>query len=87
MNQGQSLQMALAELVNSKWVALLLMGRPQDSALRLDNEPSAVDLSSMTKAEIVDHAKDVHGLDLDPKTNKDDLIAAVEAHVEQQSTA
>lgn len=41
----------------------------------------APDLSKMTKAEIVAHAAEVHGLELDPSLKKDELIAAVEEHL------
>lgn len=41
--------------------------------------PAAPDLQAMTKAEIVAHAADVHGLALDPTLKKDELIAAVAA--------
>lgn len=36
-----------------------------------------VDLTSMTKAEIVEHAAEVHGLDLDHSVTKDELIDQV----------
>lgn len=38
---------------------------------------SGVDLQTMTKAQIVTHALETHGLELDPNLNKDKLIAAV----------
>jgi len=38
-----------------------------------------VNLAAMTKAEIVAHAQDVHGLELDPNLKKEELIAAVAA--------
>lgn len=38
-----------------------------------------VDLAGMTKAQIVSHAAEVHGLELDPGQKKEDLIAAVTA--------
>jgi len=37
-----------------------------------------VDLASMTKAEIVEHAAEVHGLELDHSATKDELIEAVQ---------
>jgi len=37
----------------------------------------AVDLNTLTKAEIVEHAEKVHGLDLDPSHTKDELIDQV----------
>jgi hypothetical protein len=37
-----------------------------------------VDLSTMTKAQIIAHAAEVHDLDLDQRNSKDELIAAVE---------
>ncbi len=40
-----------------------------------------VDLDAMTKAEIVAHAAEVHGLELDVTNKKDDLVAAVEDYV------
>lgn len=42
-------------------------------------EPEPVDLDSMTKAEIVEHAADVHGLELDHNASKADLIDQVKA--------
>jgi hypothetical protein len=37
-----------------------------------------VDLTAMTKQEIIDHAAEVHGLELNPGSKKDELIAAVQ---------
>jgi hypothetical protein len=42
-----------------------------------------VDLTGMTKAQIVSHAAEVHGLTLDPAAKKEDLIAAVTAKAAQ----
>lgn len=40
----------------------------------------APNLAAMTKAEIAEHAAEVHNLDLDPKLTKDEMIATVEEH-------
>lgn len=54
-----------------------------DATAKRDAKPSSeeaqsVDLKKMTREQIVDHAADVHGLELDPKSPKPELIAAVE---------
>ncbi len=41
----------------------------------------SVDLDKMTKAELLDHAKEVHDLDLDIADKKEDLIAQIEEAV------
>lgn len=49
--------------------------------------PVTKPLAEMSKQEIVDHAKDVHGLDLEKKgASKADLIAKVEEHVAQKAS-
>ncbi len=47
---------------------------------------SDVALVDMTKAQIVAHAFEEHGLELDASQKKDELIAAVEAHVAEQQS-
>jgi hypothetical protein len=37
-----------------------------------------VDLNGLTKAQLVDHAAEVHGVELDPKLTRPELIAAIE---------
>lgn len=54
-----------------------------DAVAKKDKKESAdeskdADLKKMTKAEIVEHASDVHGIDLDASKPKPELIAAVE---------
>ena len=44
-----------------------------------DAQAARPDIEKMTKAELVDHAKEKHGVDLDGKMNKDDLLKAVKA--------
>ena len=41
------------------------------------------DLAKMTKKQLVAHAKEKHGLDLDMGTHKDEMIAAIEARAGQ----
>lgn len=51
---------------------------PAVAATPLASESEPVDLNAMTKAELIAHAGEVHGLDLDPTAKKDELIAAIE---------
>ena len=44
-----------------------------------DEDGDEIDLSTLTKKELVAHAKTL-GLDLDESAKKDDLIAAIDAH-------
>lgn len=50
-----------------------------------DSLEEAPKLESMTKAEIVEHAKDAHGLELDESQTKALLIEAVEAAREEKA--
>jgi hypothetical protein len=47
------------------------------AAVASADEVPPVDLDAMTKAELVRHASDVHGLTLDPNAKKGDLIASI----------
>lgn len=54
-----------------------------DAIAKKDKKESAeqskdADLKKMTREQIVDHAAEVHGLELDPKAPKPELLAAVE---------
>lgn len=41
-----------------------------------DEKP--IDLTTMTKQQLIDHAAEVHGLELQPGQKKDEMIAAVQ---------
>lgn len=49
-------------------------------------EDSPLVLADLKKADIVSHAKEVHGLELDPSLKKPELIAAIEEHIEKTKT-
>jgi hypothetical protein len=51
---------------------------PKVEEKKAEEAPKTVDLTALTKNQIVDHAKEVHGLELDVNLKKDDLIKAVE---------
>jgi hypothetical protein len=51
---------------------------PAVAATPVAQNGQEVDLRSMSKAELIAHAGEVHGLDLDPSAKKDELIAAIE---------
>lgn len=46
-----------------------------------DDEPAA-EFDEMTKAMMVEHAAEAHGLELDPRVTKNELIDAIAAHIE-----
>jgi hypothetical protein len=49
----------------------------QQAPVTQTNPVEPADLSGMTKAQLVEHAAEVHGLELNPAASKSDLIAAV----------
>jgi hypothetical protein len=44
----------------------------------IDAAPQSVDLSKMTKEQLIAHAAEVHDLTLEPASSKADLIAAIQ---------
>jgi len=52
-------------------------GALASAAAASTDAPPAVDLDAMTKAELVKHASDVHGLTLDSNLKRSDLIASI----------
>lgn len=59
--------------------AVIFKGKPNPPVIEKTDPPPPVDLSKMTKSELVGHAKDVHGLELKESDKKEDLIASIEA--------
>lgn len=59
--------------------------QPEPAPAKVPDLP--VDLRVMNKAELVDHALLVHGIELDEKSKKDDLITAIEEHKEAKKAA
>lgn len=49
-----------------------------DPATELHGAVATTDLKNMTKAELVEHAAEVHDLELDPKLKHDELVAAIQ---------
>lgn len=53
-----------------------------EQAAKLAKEAATpVDLTKLKKEDLVSHAADVHGLELDPSLKKDEMIEAIENHV------
>jgi hypothetical protein len=50
----------------------------EESAVEAPVADAAVKLANLNKADLVAHAKEVHGLELDPSLTRKDLIAAIE---------
>lgn len=44
--------------------------------------PDVIDLNELTKAQLITHAAEFHGIELDQKLKKEELIAAINAHLE-----
>ena len=69
--------MNIRELVKQELVKLLV-DPSFNEWVRKELAKVDVDFHAMTKQQIVEHAADVHGLELDPSAPKAELIAAVE---------
>ena len=62
----------------------VLAAQKQAEASQARAAQDQADLDNMTKAELVAHAKDVHGVDLDEGQTKAQMIAQVEAEREKK---
>jgi hypothetical protein len=72
-HKGEEIELTLTEAAS-----LMQLGSIAVAVVdRAGADDQVVDLSIMSKAEIVQHAKDEHGVDLDVAAKKEDLIAAV----------
>jgi hypothetical protein len=62
---------AAAPLLKSGFI---IKGDPEPVS---DDSISATNLSKLKKEELIAHAKEVHGLELDPASTKDQLLASI----------
>src|ERR1700761_2189619 len=75
---GDQVDLTDTEALEVVGLGVVTLANDQSNAPDANDGSSSVDLNKMSKAQIVEHAKDEHGLDLDVELKKPDLIAKVQ---------